>query len=304
MVFFKKRSIRSKPRSRFVRKKTLSALTTRSYPKPNLVRFRASRKTYWKNRSIKNTLNRFSESKLLSLDSFTNEKPTEVTPGSIGYKWNTVLGGGQPGTWTGFIDQSLGGVSYTKGIDQDQRIGDYMYLRHTTLQYMIEMDSGLNNPFPVQFRMIIGKVRRAAIPAGDGVNPGDSLFLNTNGIAAGSNNPAFDSYSTMVQPINKKYFSIMSDKTFILQPPTTVASAATVPGQETYIQTASKYAMRKQMRITLPHRVKAHYENTTSHPNDYDYRYFIALYAHPLSGQTQANTFSVTTRGTTSAMDN
>jgi hypothetical protein len=150
MVFFKKRSIRSKPRSQFVRKKAFNgaaATTTKVYAKPNLVRFRPSRKTYWKNRSIKNSLVKFSESKLLSLDSFTQDKPNENSPGSLGQKWNTVLGGGVPATWTGFIDQSLGGISYTKGIDQNNRIGDYMYLRHSTLQYLIEMDSGVNDPF-------------------------------------------------------------------------------------------------------------------------------------------------------------
>lgn len=274
------------------------------YRKPNLTRFRASRRTYYRNRYTKSLMNSLSESKLLSLDSFTQAAPNETSPGSLSYKWNTVLGGGQPLTWTGFLDASLGGVSFAKGIDEDQRIGNYMFLKHTTLQYLIEMDSGVNDPFPTQFRMIIGKVRRSAIPAGEGTNPGAQLFLDTDGLAIGSNDPVFDSYSLMLQPLNKKYFSIMFDKTFVLQPPTTVQNAPTVPGTETFIQTASKYPFRKQMRITLPHRIKAHYENTTNHPNDYDYRYFIALYSHPLTGNVPAKQFTVTTRGTTSALDN
>ena len=306
MVTIKKGTFKATKPKVTIKKGTVT-IKTSSKKKPNLTRFRPSRKTYRKQQVTKKMMLAVSESKLLGVQPVTQVQGTVInpaaSPASLAYKYISVLGSGVPPTWNG-VNHSLGGVEFIKGIDSRQRIGDYLFLRNTTLTVRIEMIPGVDDPYPTQFRMVIFKSRRAFQPAGTGSDPSRSLFLKQNGEPFGYESGGISGFDLMMQPLNKRGWSIMRDTKFILQSPSTVFSVPPLPGSDTFINVASKYGFYKQMRIVLPHQIKAHYENALNQPDDYDFRYCIAIFAHSLQRQTPSVNWDVSIRGTTAALDN
>lgn len=278
-------------------------MTKKSSKPGGLVRFSPSRKTYYKNKMVKNLLNTFGETKLLGVQPVTQANPQVIQAGALGYKYISVLGSGVPPTWTG-VDHSLGSIEFAKGIDSRNRIGDYLFLKRTNLTFRIECTPGINDPYPTQFRVIVFKSRRAFQPAGTGSNPSLSLFLKENGDPFGHSTGGITSFDLMTQPLNKRGWYIISDKMFHLQPPNTITQAVPVPGQDTFLTVASKYAFSKQWRMNLRHEIRTKYENALNQPTDYDFRYCVAIYAHAHNRQADANKWDITIRGTTSATDN
>lgn len=293
MVLPTRRTIRNK--KRFPVKKKVAFKATKG-----LVRFRPSRARTLQNIATKNVLKNISESKLSAITPTTEAVPSAIQTGAQAYKYVSVLGVGVPSTWSG-INHSLGGVSFPVGTGPNNRVGQYVYLRKTTIQMSIEATLPVDNPFPLKFRMIVFKARRAFSPAGVGYNPATTLFLKENGDPFGHATGGVNGVDLMLQPLNKRNWSILKDQKFMLQPPATLTGSSFNPAT-TAITTSSKYPNEKSIFLQLPHQIKARF--AVDEPDDYDYRYCIAIYAHCITRDTYSNSWEVSIRGTTSALDN
>ena len=149
--------------------------------------------------------------------------------------------------------------------------------------------------------MIVFKARRAYSPAGVSYNPANTLFLKENGDPFGHATGSINGQDLMLQPLNKRNWSILKDQKFMLQPPVTLTGSSFNPAT-TAITTSSKYPNEKTFFLQLPHQVKAHFD--VNEPDDYDYRWCVAIYAHSITRDTISNYWEVNYRGTTSALDN
>lgn len=261
------------------------------------VRFRQNRSTYNKNKSLGAALADFSESKLSAISPLTESAPVAIATGGLAYQHVSVLGVGVPTNWTN-IQHSLAGVSFPVGTGNNGRIGNYIYLRRTFITLSLEMNQTVVNSalVPHVFRMIVFKSRRANNPAGITYNPTLSLFLKENGDPMGSGTGGINGQDLMLQPTNKRNWVILKDRKFTLQPPLISTDVAY------QIDASSKYAMRKDIRISLPHQTKCFMD--TNEPKDYDFRWGIAIYAHAIGRDYTADSWEVSYRGTTSAFDN
>lgn len=260
-------------------------------------RFRYSKKTYRANQSISRTLKSFSESKLSAVVALTEGAPAAIQAGALAYKHTSVLGLSTPSHFTG-IQHSLGGVSFPPGTGANNRIGNYLYLRKTYLVASIEMNQA--NPastgiVPVVFRMIVFKQKRQNQPTGTTVDPATTLFLDESGNNFGASTTGKNGHDLMLQPLNRRSWTILKDTKFTLQPPLLQIDS-------NVLQPASHYPMRKDVRININHQAKAYF--TGDEPQDYDYRYGVFIYAHAIGRDYLSNPWEVSYRGTTSAYDN
>ncbi|MBA7548453.1 hypothetical protein ES705_40911 [subsurface metagenome] len=98
----------------------------------------------------------------------------------------------------------------------------------------------------------------------------------------------------MVQLTNKRHYTIVTDKKFMLSNPLNPTLGAAYSGH---------YPCMKRMTLTMPHYIKAHYEDS-NRPTNYDYHYGLFVYARSLDKDTKANNWEVNVRGTTTYVDN
>lgn len=269
------------------------ALTSKKTPP----RFRYSKKTYNKNTQIAKTLGKFSEKKYSPFLDQDEVAPSQTSAGAITTRWlGYCLGTAVPTTWTAPVGTwtALNGFTYQQGITNNSRDGRFMFLNSSTLNCSIEMNSQTRNTPPEQFRFIVFKARRATIPTGVSYNPTDSLFLTTSGDVQG--HPVMLGNDLLLQPLNKRDWIIIMDKQFTLQAPMGPSTESS--------SFQGKYPSFKKMRISLTHKIKSAFQDTSDEPSDFDYRYGIVIYSTMVGKDAPAGTWEFNLRGTTTAFDN
>ena len=200
------------------------SITTR--PSRNVAPVQRSRQT----RKVENVLRNFSGSKFQGYSGdclVPKNKPAGSQP--IKYQF---LNAGKDLT-------SLGGslVNYTPmnlfqfppGDGNDQRVGSYMYIRHTKLKMEIqalpmEVIGDIDGQQPViQFRVMVVKSNRKYNSLGEFSDPGNSLFLDTQNESFGYGMPGGTSTSSTFlnfsAPINKRDWIVYKDQRFKLSAP-------------------------------------------------------------------------------------
>lgn len=291
--FFKKRVITTPRRTQAA---TRIQRAYRAY-KTRPTRFDYSKRVYNKNVAVAQTLRRFSEKKYKGLLDQDEVAPNQIAVGSPTYWLGYVLGKTVPTTWVPSVGAwtPLNGFEFIHGIGNNTREGRYMYLNNTTINCSVHMNAQARNTPPVQFRMIVFKARRATIPAGVSYNPGETMFLTTEGSPQGTN-AGMVGNDVMLQPLNKRSWVILHDKRFTLQAPMDSPSTESSSFQ-------GKYASYKRMRIDLSHQIKAAF-NAVDLPENYDYNFGILIYASSIGNDALANSWEFNLRGTTTAFDN
>lgn len=248
-----------------------------------------------KNKKISRMMNTYAETKLSALTQLNEANPVPIQPGSLPYKATYVLGTTQPSGWTGF--NPLGGFAFPQGTGVTDRVGNYMYLKNTTINMRVDMNAVNLHAYPTQFRVIVFRQRRGSSPAGISYNPDTALFLNESGGRFGSGVIGTLGYDLMTQPTNKRDFIIVCDKKFILQNQLAEVSEATARG-------GVFYPTSKSFRFSLKHNKKANFiEAGSQEPTDFDYHYGIAVYASRIGQDDAATDWELNLRGTTSAND-
>lgn len=265
----------------------------RRNPASTMARFNASRKRFTYTKRYAKKANPISETKLLTLKRYDELAPAPIQTLALAHMINFTLGG-VPSSWTGFTD--LQGMQPSAGTGSNQRIGSYIYLKKSHLNLEIDMkESGTKSSMPTEFRVIVYKARRLAYPAGQTRDPGTSLFLNEEGGDFGHATSGVNGTDLMVQPINRRLYTVKSDKKFMMSNPQNIAA-----GSASY---SGHYPCMKRMSIDLPFYVKAHFEDSTK-PTDVDYHWVVAIYARSLDKDVAADAFEVNTRGNTQYTDN
>jgi len=236
-------------------------------------------------------INKFAENHLLQVFRQDEVTPIPIQVGAIA-NYRLFCLGSIPTTWdASSID--IAGMSVTQGTGEGQRAGNYIYLKQSTLNLEIDMaESTKTYSPPTEFRIVVFKQRRAVMPAGTSFNPATSLFLDELGNQTGYQSTGFNGTDGLVQPLNKRDYVIHMDKRCVLSNPQTTVDGYT-----------GHYPTLKRMRIKLPHWIRAHYNNTSSLPDTYDFHYGILVFARSQGKDVSANQWEVNMRGSTSFTD-
>lgn len=259
-------------------------------------RYGYSRSVLRKNLKVARVMSMFAEKKYKALTPQDEVAPAPIAVGSPTYWLGYVLGKTVPVTWVSPTAwNTLNACEFIHGIGNNTREGRYMYLNNTTVNCSVHMNAQERNTPPVQFRMVVFKARRATTPTGVSYNPGESLFLNSEGTPVGFNAGMLGN-DIMLQPLNKRAWIILQDKRFTLQAPMASPSNETSSFQ-------GKYASYKRMRINLNHQIKAAF-NAVDLPENYDYNFGIVIFSNGIGNDTLSNQWEFNLRGTTTAFDN
>lgn len=253
------------------------------------------------------TMNNVAEQKIQSLANIyqAKPKPQEALP-STGplYYFNACLG--DPATtWLGPNGQGnfegLDGFQWPQGTGSNQRIGRYLFLKHTTMQMRLAMLNTPSNPTPTMFRVIVFKAKRNSALGSAGGNPNDDLFLANDGRALGVNNTGSTESKTfeyMNMLINKRNYSVIMDTKTILQP-----SLVAVQGSNPVMPLSTSYPPEKTYNLTLKHNSKTAF-GQFNQPLDLNYQYCVQVISAPI-GQVDvlADDWRISFRGTVSCID-
>lgn len=263
-------------------------------------RFNASKSQYIVNRTVSKVMNKMSENKLLAI--------TDVNPGALNGTPSNILGAGSDNrvyAWRAVLDTvpagwdaglvALQGIRAVQGDSATEHIGNYVYLKKTSVNLQLDMVYNGNATKQLQFRMIICKSRQLSLASGTQDFPQTTLFLNQIGNRQGFTSTGsleMSPFEVMNNPINKRNWVVQRDTKFFLNNPTSMQQG--------------KYPSRKNFRITLPHYNKTKV-TTAGEPLDYDSKYLIYIFATVPGALTNAvlpDDFRVACRGTTSYTDN
>lgn len=223
------------------------------------------------------------------------------------YYYNACLG--KPAvTWLGPTGaanfQGLDGFTWDQGVLSNQRVGRYLFFRHTTMNMRLNMISVPNVASPTQFRVIVFKAKRNAAFGTSGGNPNADLFINNSGDNIGVNvSSAVDTrtFEFMNMLTNKRNYNIIHDKKVILQP-----TLATVTGGSNVVTPLStKFPPEVTFNLKLPHNEKVSFApGNFQEPQDLNYQYCVQVIAAPYgSTSAAADDWRISFRGTVSAID-
>jgi len=250
------------------------------------------------------------EHKIQSLSNQYEISPSPQTapPGlSVVYYKNYIIGS-QPSDWTGPTGAAnytqLGGVSFGQGVAANQRIGKYMYLKHATVNFRINLLNITRVSCPVRFRVLVYKTNRSGSLNTQPGNPNRDLFIETNGDEVGLNTVASDANASMrfmTAITNRKKYNIFKDIQFTLQPSYNSVQGQTAPVAMSH----GTYPVEKYMRLSLPFNERVEYDNVTNQPKDSRNQYAISIFSAP-AGRNDArpSDWRTTVTGTVSALDN
>lgn len=279
-----------KPRTKkTVKKQYRKRSTVKRLP----ARGRFNRKRYTFNKKVGTMLNRYQENKLIACDPQSENQPTPIQTAAqatfIAYNLGTQA------VFSGAI--TVGGINMSQGTQENQRVGNYAYYKKTHLTLRIEMNAGNNAP-PIQFRVIVAKLRRYANPAGITPSFATSGFMEEDGTPFGHTSSNKSGLDLMMQPLNRRQWVIYKDHKFVLQPYNDLASGGT-----SIIY--NNYPACKEMFLNLPHFKKTFFDGSTAlTPNDLEFRYQVVIYGHSLGRSgIVANSYECSLRGTTSFSD-
>jgi len=263
-------------------------------------RLRDSRTKYKKSKSLARTLNAISENKIMPINDVNEATPSAIQLGAIAYEKMFVMNAvpaGWPGTTT-----SLGGIQIAQGVDNGQRVGNYVYLKktHLTLEVEAQPADPTQNQVPKQFRVIVFKQRRSVMPTGRTVYPQQTLFLDGSGQHFGHATPGKNGSDLMLQPLNKRDWVIYKDSKFTLTNPVQYNELG---GTNAWNWSQTKYGSYKKMIINLPYFKKTHY-SAANVPDDVDTHFGIVIYSKSLGKDYAADDWEVNIRGSTTYSDN
>lgn len=244
------------------------------------------------NREIAKQLSNISETKVMGLNAAYEQPAVPIQIGAQTLTTQLVLGN-VPTTWTGSWT-SLQGMPIVQGTGSQQHIGEYIYLKRTTLNTIVDCNTTLvGGPSPPwEVRCIMFKANRKYAADGISKDPNRDLFLLPSGSSTGAGVTGQSGLSLFMHPLNKRDFTIYKDFRFALQSPQAQGTA----------QPSGVYKNSKQMRFNMPHSIKAHIENQRI--TNYNPSFGLMFLYRPIGHDGSASLPEVSWQGTTSYMDN
>lgn len=245
------------------------------------------------NRLITKQLKNVVETKVHGMITFTEQVPNSPVVGAQGQVAYFCIGDSAPSAWTGTWN-ALGSIPDTVGTGSQHRISDYVFLKKSTLNMSIDMntDTQQGTPYaPWEFRVICGKVNRKYSPAGITPNPNTDLLLSPSGAGRGFGTSGVAAPNLMMSPTNRRDFTILSDRRFVMESP-----------HSTQANSTGVYPATRTMQFSLPHWKKVHFDNSGNITN-YDPQYFVIVYARPVGHDGSASRWEVNAQGSTTYND-
>lgn len=262
-------------------------------------RLRGSRIQYSLNRAVGQVLNGLAENKVVAVTQRDEYAPSPIQVLAKAHYAGFVIGG-IPLGWDSNLS-NIGGTTIPPGNGQNQRNGDSVYMRKTRLTFEIDAQpvGSDQQPVPKEYRMIIVKQNRKMIPTGVNPHPQTSLFLNTSGQEFGYQTSGFTGADAMLQPINRKYWTVFKDMRFRLTNPALYNEAGSAAS---WNWTNQNYGSTKRVTCDLPYYSKCSF-NSSDIPENLDCHYAVFIFARSIGQDFAADDWEVNVRGTTSYKD-
>lgn len=258
--------------------------------------------------NLAKTMNQGIERKIKGLEAIYLGKPKNQQSGSVGplYFYNACLGN-PPSTWEGPNGQQsfqgLDGFQWKQGTGPNERIGRYLYLKHTNMNLRLNMLATPQKSGPTQFRVIVFKSKRLTGETSEIIgNPNSDLFIDNQGNSIGINVSSIEesrSFEFMNMLINKRNYTCVMDKKVVLQP-----SLISVQGGSNVVSTLStNYPPEVNFSMKLKHESKTAFTNFDQ-PLDLNYQYCVQVISAPYGSATGvADDWRISLRGTVSCID-
>jgi len=207
--------------------------------------------------------------------------------------------------------------NYQQGDDGNDRNGNYMYIRGSTLNFEIQMipTAGETSDPPsaqpqVDFRVMLVKANQKYTAFTRFRNPSISLFLDNENKEFGYEIPTASVFEYMRLPINKKNWIVYRDSRFTLNTPVLEASATGLPNS-IHNNALSTKNTKKSFRCKLPVWKKTHFNNSPQAnlniPDDLDTQWLLIIQAcytsHCYQETAWPRNYRVNMLGTTTARD-
>jgi len=271
-------------------------------------RFPSGKKTYTQTRSIAKVIQNMSETKIQALRvwSATPPLPVEVLPTSGPCYFTNYCLGTAPTGWNGpngaAAFNNLNGFEWAPGTGANERVGQYMYLKKTTINLRVAMNAS-SRTGTTKFRVIVYKEKRNRYNTTANGNPCDDLFINQAGKSVGVNTAASVNaraldFNTWL--VNKRNYQLVKDFKFVLAPETLSYQGGSDPRNVNQVSHAEKI-----MQFSLGHYQKAKFSTADNTPEDQMYRYCVSIISMPMSDSIAAhNSYKTYVNGVVSCVDN
>jgi len=256
-----------------------------------LARFAQSKSRAFRSRKFSRKQTLTTETKLIPLVQKNEVNPGPIQTGAKAYYLAFIVGA-RPSAWDTSI-MPLGGILTTQGVGGANRIGNFLYYQRTALRMQIDMDFNANSQPPVQFRMVVVKVRGQTQPAGITDPPQTTLFLSETGGHVGYQTTGFTGMDLMSAPLNRRDWVVFKDEKFTLSSPMRTDSNGGYAGY------SGKYPNRKDVSLSLPYYKNTRISDISNLPEDLDTSYVVYLFASGIGKDFNANNWEVSTRGST-----
>lgn len=286
----------TKPRTRKIYRPFKKPSTTRRRPsyrsrfkKPG--RFATNYRTYRKTKRISKSMTNFAETIYNPLTAVNEQAPIDQVGTTKTYYQGFTLGNSVPTGWTNYY--ALGSMSVAQGTGNNERTGQWAYIKKTTMHMSIDMKPNTSsaNSQPTVFRVIVFKAKPGARQFGQTYTPDSTLMMNTSGQEIGVTSAGVTGADMMLQPLNRRRWTIYKDYKCTLSPPNELNGASN-----------AFYPSRKEFMLNLPFWKKVRF-NTSSEPQDIDFHYGVLILATNIGKFTDANRWETNIRGTTTFND-
>ena len=263
----------------------------RSYRKKYPTRLTGSRLNYKIAKQVDKAMSRVTETKVLPMTKINEWNPTPIQTLAQAYTSQFCFGS-IPAVWSG--TRGLSSITNFQ-IPPADREGDYVYLNKSSLTVEVDMNQGVAGKGLCEFRVICFKSIRADTPVGISHAYKDDLFLDIDGGYFGHETPGVNGTDLMVQPVNKKFWHVLSDERFTLSP----SNDGAVNNSN-----SSYYGSHRTMKFSVPWYKKVSFDNLLNTPDNIDYRYVFAIFARPVGKDNAGDSWELNIRGLTTYKDN
>jgi len=299
----------------FLKKGRKSKSSKKSGKRPTRITSKAVARQTQVNRVVSKVISKIGETKIQPTIPYFHQSPVRInsspTFNNPTYVQGYVLGN-KPASWSsgltlgGLQYLDLGSFDFAKGSDADQRNGDYMYAKRSTLNLNVMMranDAGLKVALPYRFRVITFRPKTSVKTPGSPSDPTTDLFIDTNGSSFGHGTSTSIGFMKLWQGIlNRKDYSILSDKKFMLTAPG--SKTKNDPGFDSHhVNLTGPHSKDYLMRI--PYQKKVKYDNATNQPEDLNMATGILVYAQAVGDhKADSDLFETSIQGVSSFLDN
>jgi len=205
--------------------------------------------------------------------------------------------------------------TYPKGFSGDNRVGEYMYIKHSYLKLEVQAppvqtdvdNHGVFLNTPLRCRLMVVKANRKNNKFGHSPVPSSSLFIDTQNGAFGYGETTGSINLLMKQPINKRKWLVYKDTSFTLTPP----AVQDIVGGDNMTYAPGRGRSIYRCNVKLPVYKKTHFDDANNTPDDIDSQWFIILQVcrdtHCFeTGSTplRPSNIKLEVLGTTTALDN